>query len=140
MAVPILKDNELCCPNCGIVYEQENQLPQNQTKIIGSTLNFSFLGSIPPKQNTSYHFHEDRDLRLKQNMLNFLEHTCKKYGLPEAIGITVGNHLLRKNRGHWSKDNRVALKALIKLLEKDDYYLFHKKKEMIKADYENLTC
>jgi hypothetical protein len=132
MTVPILKDDDLCCPNCGVVFEYRQESTHNEIR----TSNLVLLGTALSEKRV-YHFNEDRDLRLKENMLKFLDDICRKYSLPKAISHTVWLGLLRKNRGHWSKDNKVALKALVKLLERDDYYLLRNKLKLIKADYEN---
>jgi uncharacterized C2H2 Zn-finger protein len=137
MVTPILKDDDLCCPNCGIVFDYQKEFISHDNRPSKSNLHLLFLGSALSNKS-DYHFNEDRDLRLKENMLFFLNDLCKRYGLPETIAHTVWLILLRKNRGHRSKDNKVALQELVKILSKDDNYLYIHKLRAIKKDYEEL--
>lgn len=137
MVVPILKDEDLCCPNCGIVFDYQQDFVSSESRPSKSNLHLLLLGSALSNM-TGYHFNEDRDTRLKENMLLFLNDVCKRYALPDTIAHTVWLQLLKKNRGHWSKDNAVALKHLVNLLSKDDYYLYIHKLRAIKKDYESI--
>ena len=135
MQQPIQVDHELVCPGCGAVLQNVHEtLPLEQKTI---SFNIQLLGSAI-KRDVRYHSDEDRLIIAKENVLRFLIDLVHRYGVPEIFATETYRFLLKKNRGWFSKGNGVAVKQLLKILEKDDNYLYWKKAEMIKKDYEEI--
>ena len=136
MLQPIQKDHELICPGCGVVLgniqENYNVINTNQKPI---NVNTFLLGSALEKnikmsyQRTRQQFHEEK-------VLIHLVNITKEFSLPETFAIETFNELKRKNRGFHSKTE--PIKQLIKILSKDDNYLYFRKLKMLKDRYESI--
>lgn len=137
MFQPIQKDHESCCPNCGCVLAEITEAPEIEYTPAQSkrTVDLMLLGSAAQNiklsiRKTSQQVFEEKTLRLLTNI-------TKQYGLPENLAIDTFHQLKRNKRGFRSETE--PIKQLIKILSKDDNYLFIKQKNLIKARYENIT-
>ena len=135
MLQPIHKDNDQICPSCGCVLANTNDYPERVEKpIVSVTYNEMLLGSALEKINSNT-FRSSKDV-FEEKTLSTLINIVKFYKLPESIAIETFNQMKRNKRGFRSETE--PIKQLIKTLSKDDYFFFIKKKNMIKARYENL--
>lgn len=130
---PIQKDHELCCPSCGCVLdtilEPHSELPNTKY----SSLNMALLGSALDK-NVKFAYPRTRQQAKEEEVLRKLINITKQYSLPEVLAHDTYKELKRKNRGFWSE--KEPIKQLIKILSKDDNYIYIHKLRLIKARYE----
>lgn len=135
MLQPIHKDHESCCPNCGCVLanidevteyvEKSTIQPSADIFILGTHLANSKIKFKDPQQ-----VYEDRVL--KELLL-----TVKRFDIPERLAIETFQILKKKRRGFQSKTQ--PAKHLLQLLAKDDnYHLFYKAMKL-KAWYESIS-
>ena len=136
MQRPIQAEGELICPcGCGVVLKtitEQTEEPKSHSfdiQILGTAL----------KTDIPYHFNVDREIMRKENVLNYLKSIVKEFGIPEEFALETYNFLVKKNRGFYSENYKIPIKQLIKLLEKDDNYMYIHKLRAIKKKYENLV-
>lgn len=136
MLQPIQKDHELICPcGCGAVVGIINEPQQSDTTsktpdspevfLLGTVLqnNLNRAFNTPQK-----HYEE----RLLKNLILLI----KEVGLPDRFAIETFNELKRRKRGFRSETE--PIKQLIKILSKDDNYLYVNKLKLIKSKYETI--
>ena len=135
---PIQKDNELICPcGCGVVMKSLEETPILKTNNIGtSSLSIHLLGSAL-ENNVKFHSQRDKYDKTYEIALTRLATICQKYGLPEELSVVTMKRIKHKEKGLFSF--REQIRQLLKILEKDDYYLYRNKAQMIKKDYENFS-
>lgn len=134
--MPILKENELICPcGCGVVLDNIHDSPNHSEK--KTTFNSMLLGNTL-ETDIKYKWNADREIKAKEQAFNFLLNFCKEFALPEEFGHQVYRVMLKKNRGFFSKDNSIAINFMIKILSKDDNYIYINKRKAIEKKYESI--
>ena len=135
MFTPVQRDHESCCPNCGCVLANVEEVQEAIPSKPIISANLYLLGSAMDKnvkhslRRTSHQLYEERALRQ-------LESIVRHYKLPEIFIIESLNLLKKKNWG--IRSEKEPIKALIKILSKDDNYMHINKLRMIKARYEDI--
>ena len=132
MFSPIQKEHESCCPNCGCVLKEfKESMELNEKPTMPPSINNYLLGSAfkynlkrDPKQ-----VYEERTLKLISNLI-------KEFDLPESFIFDVFNIMKKRNSGF--RSDIEPIKQLIRLLSKDDNYIYIHKLKAIKIKYENL--
>jgi len=137
MASVIQKEHELICGGCGCVLNglpyQENYV--ESTSKINVSVSMALLGSALDK-NIKNHQVRNSSQYYEEQSLRYIENMIKVYNLPEILAFDVFRIIKKKNHFRSRKE---PMKELIRILEKDDYYLLRNKLKLIKADYENYS-
>ena len=137
MSKPIQKDHELICPGCGVVLDTIFEQPIQKTTNIGaSSLSVSLLGNTL-EGNIKFHTKRDYYQQTYEKALFRLASICNTFGIPEVFALETMKRIKLKEKGLFSFKEQV--RQLLKILEKDDNYLFWKKALLIKKEYENVT-
>ena len=126
--LPIQKDNELICRNCGCV------LSENEESHIDVQTSYEFLGSLL-KTNSSIPYHKSPQQYYEEKAWMNLLTMKEKYGLPENVIQEVFRLLKKKNH---LRSQKQPIKSILHLLDKDDYYLLWNKAKQIRKDYEEI--
>ena len=133
MLTPIKKENEICCPGCGVVLADEGGSDyENSSNNYG---NHILLGTILSKElspvnwKSPEQYYEEKAWR---DLLNLVE----KYNLPENFATEIFMYIKKKNH---LRSRKAPIKYLIKILSRDDNYL-HARRVLsnIKKDYESI--
>lgn len=135
MLQPIQKDHELICPGCGCVL-QEIQDPNHylsEKQVIEPSLDIFLLGTILAKNVKFSQLKTKQQMNEERTLLN-LETIVKEFGLPTSFIYDTFNQLKRNKRGFSSQ--KEPIKQLIKILEKDDNYIWINKLKAIKSKFE----
>ena len=77
-----------------------------------------------------------REVLAEQQLYQKLHDIVKELDLPQVIAFDVFRIMLKNNRGKYSK--KAPYEQLIKLLSKDDYYIYHNKLVLLKKRYEDI--
>ena len=138
MFQPIIKDNEIICPcGCGVVLDNFFEQPVQQAKNIGvSSLSVSLLGTTM-ENNIKFHSRRDYYQQTYEKALFRLASICKKFSIPEDFALATMKRISSKEKGLFSFKEQI--RQLLKILEKDDNYLYWKMAALIKKEYENAT-
>ena len=125
MSIPIQKEHELICQNCGCVLGQVHEpIEQKESKM---SVNVMLLGSAMHKDKR--YFSSGRQQLYEENVLRRLLDIAQKYSLPEALALETFQALKRRNRGFSSE--KEPIKQLIKILSRDENYIhFYKMKAL----------
>ena len=135
MLNPIYKDHEIICPcGCGCVLSEVAEQPTNTNHELSNTFNKYVLGSAIVN-NKNYHWKDKEQVFYEKGMTRMLD-LVREFSLPEAFAIDVMNKIRKNRRGLYSE--REQFKQLIKILSKDDNYLYIHKMRAIKAKYEKI--
>jgi|SRR6185312_6989091 len=130
----IQKEHELVCSGCGCVLGTVNEDIQERSEEINvKSINVQLLGSALNK-NWKYSIQSTRQQLYEDNVLKSLQGVCNKYAIPERFAQETFNILKKKNRGFRSE--KEPIKQLLKILAKDENYLYIHKYRALKARYE----
>lgn len=130
----IQKEHDLVCSGCGCVLGTvDEDLSQRPEEMNVKSIDVQLLGSALSK-NWKYSIQSTRQQLYEDNVLRNLQSVCKKYALPERLANEAFNILKKKNRGFRSE--KEPIKQLLKILGKDENYLYIHKYRAIKARYE----
>ena len=131
MSNTIQKDHEICCKNCGCVLATIEDYSHSFSDdfVIPRSIDMALLGSAINK--TKF---RDPKLVYEERALFRLSDLVRKFDLPERFAIETINEMKRKKSGFRSENE--PIKILIKILSKDDNFIFIKKLRAIKARYE----
>ncbi len=136
MLQPIQRDNELVCPGCGAVVGLVSDYQESSQKsLIDQSLNIHLLGSALEK-NVRHSLQRTREQLYEERVLRNLINITKDFVLPEMFAYDTFNAMKKKNRGFYSEIE--PIKQLIKILSKDDNYMYIHKLRAIKKKYETL--
>lgn len=136
MLQPIQKDHELICPcGCGVVVGIINEPPQQDiTSKTPNSPEVFLLGTV--LQNNLNRAFNTPQKHYEEQLLKKLILLIKEVGLPDRFAIETFNELKRRKRGFRSETE--PIKQLIKILSKDDNYLYVNKLKLIKSKYETI--
>lgn len=138
MLEPIQKDHELLCPGCGCVLRNidESHNEKYEKSPIPPSVEVYLLGSAL-ESNVKYSFRRTPQQGYEERVLRQLLNITKNYAIPDSIAYSTFNEMKKKNRGFRSETEPV--KQLLRVLSKDENYIYIHKMRAIKARYEHNT-
>ena len=133
MLKPIQKEHELICPcGCGVVIGTVDEIHEQTNRLtLNPSLDIALLGSA--LENHKYRFEKSPTQFYEEQALRKLYDIVREFGIPESFAFDAFNELKRKNRGFRSET--APIKQLIKILSKDDNYIYFKKLQSIKIKF-----
>lgn len=137
MAHLIQKEHEIICSGCGCVLKEvEDTLPEMIQKSPNPPSVDIFLLGTAIERNIKLDSRRDPKQLFEERTLRKLVDITKEFSLPDSLAYDTLNELKRKRSGFRSEIE--PIKQLIKILSKDDNYLYYKKMKAIKVRYEEL--
>jgi len=130
--VPIQKDDEVCCRDCGQVLDTIiQQSDESNNSHIGGELSAYGLNTMMVghalERSMNWHHQTNQNLINYQRVLDRFTNICKKHYIPEKVAYETMRRLLKKKRGLYSY--RLQIREFLDVL-REDFRFTYKAKEI----------